>query len=714
MEYFIKHISEEFTRPFHNSVLVFATILFIILMAPLLLRKLRVPGIIGLILSGVAIGPHGFNLIERNAGVVLFSTIGLLYIMFIAGLDLDLREFARNRYKSFLFGFLTFAIPLGLGYPLCNLLLGFAPDTSLLVASMFATHTLVAYPIVSKLGITRNEAVAVAVGGTILTDTAVLMLLAVITGKMEAGEAGGLWIRLGVSFLIFLVVMIFAVPWIARQFFRRLDGEKNSQYIFVLAVVFFCAFLSEMAGLEPIIGAFAAGLALNGIIPHNSALMNRVDFVGNSLFIPFFLISVGMVVDVRVFFNSTDALIIAAALTIFALLSKYAAAWLTGMIFRFSYAQRNLIFGLSASHAAATLAVIKVGYEKGLVSDAILNGTIILILFTCLVATLVTDGAAKKVAIREAESPHQKPLRITERILVALANPATMERLIDLAHAFKLPRSAYPLYGLCVVNDDEDSEALLAQARRTQESAHSYVNTFGGLFEGISTIDQNIATGIRRVSKEVGGTDIVMGSNEKSNLTDIFFGRMVEQVTDSTQEAIWIFHANMPLPNHNRFHIIVPPYAEKESGFVAWLTRAARLANAMNFKTVIHTVPDTFRVIQAAIAHFKLGFTVEFSLFEDWDDFLILAREFDPKSLILTVVARKGAVSHSPGVETAPRKLAKHFNSYSYIVLYPETLENDDMREFTRDFDPTLLEIGLNQVKRSATGLSRLFKKKED
>jgi Kef-type K+ transport system membrane component KefB len=713
MDYFFKHISEEFVRPFHNSVLIFATILFIILLAPLLLRKLRVPGIIGLILSGVAIGPHGFNLIERNAGVVLFSTIGLLYIMFMAGLDLDLREFARNRYKSFLFGFLTFAIPLGLGYPLCYHLLGFSPATSLLVASMFATHTLVAYPIVSKLGITRNEAVAVAVGGTILTDTAVLLLLAVITGRMESGDAGALWVRLGVSFLIFLVVMIFAVPWIARYFFRRLDEEKNSQYIFVLAVVFFCAFLSEMAGLEPIIGAFAAGLALNGIIPHNSALMNRIDFVGNSLFIPFFLISVGMVVDLGVFFSSYEALIVAGTLTTFALISKWSAAWLTGMIFRFSYAQRNLIFGLSASHAAATLAVINVGYQKGLVSDAILNGTIVLILFTCLIATLVTDGAAKKVAIREAEAPHKKPLRATERILVALANPATMERLIDLAHAFKLPRSAYPIYGLCVVDDDDDSETQLVQARKSQESAHTYVNTFGGLFEGISTIDQNVASGIRRVSKEVGGTDIVMGSTEKSNLTDMFFGRMVEQVTDSTQEAIWIFHANQPLANHNRFHIIVPPYAEKEPGFVAWLSRAARLANAMNFKTVVHTIPDTFRVIQAANAHFKLNFQVEFSQFEDWDDFLVLSREFGPKSLILTVVARKGAVSHTAAVETAPRKLAKHFNAYSYIVLYPETLENDDMREFTRDFDPTLLEIGLNQVKRGASGIGKLLKKKD-
>src|SRR5690606_32089519 len=291
---FWHQLLREFQTPFQDSVLVFSVILFIILLAPVLLKRLRIPGIIGLIISGIIIGPHGLFLIEKNAAVDLFSTIGLLYIMFISGLELDLGEFKKYRHKSLGFGLLTFLFPIALGFPVCYYLLGYGFNTSLLTASMFATHTLIAYPIVSRLGIAKNEAVAVAVGGTILTDTAVLIILAVIAGVEAEGGVNGLWARLAISILIFILVVAFVIPRIAAWFFKRLEDEKNSHFIFVLSVVFFCAFLAELSGLEPIIGAFAAGLMLNPLIPHTSGLMNRLEFVGNSLFIPFFLISVGM------------------------------------------------------------------------------------------------------------------------------------------------------------------------------------------------------------------------------------------------------------------------------------------------------------------------------------------------------------------------------------------------------------------------------------
>ena len=713
MESFLQKISEEFVTPFHNLVLVFATLLFIILFAPLLLRKLRIPGIIGLIISGVAIGPHGFNLIERSSAVNLFAIIGLLYIMFIAGLELDLREFAKNRYKSFLFGFLTFVIPWGLGFLVCMHLLKFEAPTSLLVSSMFATHTLVAYPITSRLGISKNEAVAITVGGTIITDTAVLLLLAVITGQVRSGNSSELWLRLGISFLVFLVVMTFAVPRISRWFFRRMEEEKNSQYIYVLAVVFFSAFLAEMAGLEPIIGAFAAGLALNNIIPNNSPLMQRIEFVGHSLFIPFFLISVGMVVDLRVFTSSPEALVVAGVLTAFAISSKWLAAWLTGTILRYTKAQRNLIFGLSSAHAAATLAVIYVGNDIGLVNETILNGTIILILITCLVATLATDQAAKKVALQAANNPENEDDRGGgERILVPIANPGTMERLLDLANILRAPRSILPIYALSIVEDNENAQALLNQSRRTLGLAQQYVTGFGGQLKGISTIDQNISTGIRRVAREVGATDVVMGSTEKTNLTDLFFGKMLEQVVDSSSEAIWIFHSTMALNLHKRLHIVCPPYSEKEPGFVAWLTKAARLAAAMNLRVMIHSTSDTYRIILAVTSHLKQHFPADFNHFDRWDDFPSLSKELSSGSLILLVAPRKGTVSHIPGVETAIRKLAKQFNHYSYIVLYPESRVSDGLLEYAGDFDPTLVEIGLSRMRRSASGIGRIFRRK--
>src|SRR5690554_401996 len=444
---FFEHLMHEFELPLQNPVLVFSLVLFIILLSPILLRRLNVPGIIGLIVSGVIIGPYGFNILENNAAVDLFSTIGLLYIMFIAGLELDLNEFKSNRNKSLLFGFFTFTIPLTLGYPVCRYLLGYDFNASFLTASMFATHTLVAYPIVSKLGVSKDQAVAITVGGTILTDTAVLIILAVIMGNAEGNLTQEFWIRLIVSLAIFSAIMFLIIPRIAKWFFRKLESEKHSHYIFVLSIVFLAAFLAEVAGVEPIIGAFVAGLALNKLIPHSSALMNRIEFIGNSLFIPFFLISVGMIVDMSVILSGPMAMIIAGVLTVVAILGKWVAAFVTQIVFKFSKGQRKLIFGLSSAHAAATLAVILVGYKAGIVDETILNATVVIILVTCIVASFATENAAKMI-IRSSDEDEDLELTTSaqqEQILVPIANLVNIDKILDFAVLIKERKSINPL-----------------------------------------------------------------------------------------------------------------------------------------------------------------------------------------------------------------------------------------------------------------------------
>src|SRR5690554_521221 len=402
MDVIIDQLKHSFQLPLEDPLLIFSLILAIILLLPLLLQRIRIPGIIGLIVAGIIIGPKGFHILEDSAFVQIFSTIGLLYIMFIAGLELDLNQFKTHRNKSIVFGIYTFIIPLGIGFPLCYYVLSmwdsnFDFAASLLVASMFATHTLLTYPLVSRLGISKDKAVAITVGGTILTDTAVLILLAIILGSHTGGLTQEFWIRLIISFILYSLIMFMLVPLVAKWFFRKLESEKHSHYIFVLSVVFFSAFLAEIAGLESIIGAFVAGLALNKLIPHSSALMNRIEFIGNSLFIPFFLISVGMIVDVSVILSGPMALIIAGTLTVVAISGKWLAAFFSQIIFGFSKGQRGLIFGLSSAHAAATLAVILVGYKAGILDDNILNGTVILILVTCIVASFATEKAAKSI-----------------------------------------------------------------------------------------------------------------------------------------------------------------------------------------------------------------------------------------------------------------------------------------------------------------------------
>ena len=273
--------------PLKNPVLILALTLLIILFSPLLFKRFRIPGIIGLIISGILIGPHTLHIIESTNSFELLSKTGLLYIMFLAGLEIDMQEFSQNRNKSLVFGALTFLIPITLGYFVCIYIFQFSLWSSVLLASMFSTHTLLSYPIVSNMGIVKNRAVQVTFGGTIITDSAVLILLGIITNVVTGEIDGAFWFRVVISLALLVFATLYLLPKISRWFFRNIEAQASSHYIFVLAVVFIAGFLSELAGVEPIIGAFLAGLGLNKVIPHTSILMNRVIFIGNTLFIPF-------------------------------------------------------------------------------------------------------------------------------------------------------------------------------------------------------------------------------------------------------------------------------------------------------------------------------------------------------------------------------------------------------------------------------------------
>lgn len=706
MAEFWHQLLREFRTPFQDSVLVFAVILFIILLAPVLLKRLRIPGIIGLIISGVIIGPHGFFLIEKNSAVDLFSTIGLLYIMFIAGLELDLGEFKKYRYKSLGFGLLTFLFPILLGFPVCYYLLGYGFNTSLLTASMFATHTLIAYPIVSRLGITKNEAVAVTVGGTILTDTAVLIILAAISGVESEQDANGLWTRLGISILIFVLIVAFLIPRIAAWFFKRLEDEKYAHFIFVLSVVFFCAFLAELSGLEPIIGAFAAGLMLNPLIPHTSALMNRIEFVGNALFIPFFLISVGMLIDVSVLTQGIGALVVAAALTVAALTGKWIAARITRLLFRYSRAQSKLIFGLSSAHAAATLAVILVGYNIGIIDDNILNGTIVLILVTCLLASFVTEEAGKHVAL-EADSEEPAELRDhLQRILVPISNPVTMERLIDFAITLKEPKNVFPIVALTIVTDDEKARAKLVQARKMLEKAITHAAAADQKIDITTTIDQNVTAGIQRVVRETFITDIIMGWPGKTKLADIIFGKTFDSVVNQTSQHVFITRFTLPLNVHKRMHILCPHLAEKEPGFYAWIDRLLRVCAQLNLRTMLYGSEETYKALTEYRTKNKINVEVESRSSYDISDLIRIRALITSEDMVALICARKGSISYTPLLDVLPRKMVRQMSDNSLVFVYPEIEADDSILSYTREPAGGFLERGMD-ILRSARNMFR-------
>ncbi|MCM4160079.1 cation:proton antiporter [Antarcticibacterium flavum] len=676
MNEFLEILYHEFELPLSNPVLVFSLILLIILISPILFRRINIPGIIVLIISGIIIGPFGVGLLEQNAAIDLFSKIGLLYIMFIAGLELDMNQFKVNRNKSFTFGFFTFILPLAIGFPVCFYLLGYDFNASFLTASMFATHTLISYPIVSKMGVSKNEAVAITVGGTILTDTAVLIILAVIMGNaQEGGLTYDFWVRLVISLSIFVAIMFFIVPRIAKWFFTTMEKEKHSHYIFVLTVVFLAAFMAELAGVEDIIGAFLAGLALNRLIPHSSALMNRIEFMGNSLFIPFFLISVGMLVDIRVIFSGYMAILVAITLSVVAIAGKWLAAFFTQLVYKYTASQRKVIFGLSSGHAAATLAVIIVGYNAGIIDINILNGTIILILITSIVATLATENAAKNM-LAEAKEVDPEEIKKSESfkmesILLPLANMVNLEDLLEFAVLIKDKSSENPVSILTVVPNDEQAELNIAQARTRLEDFVKQASATETSVDVTATIDKDIASGISRKSKELIADFLVMGWPTSSG-DEVVIGDKMAGIINKTPKTVFLCRVERPWATHQKLILAVPPNSEKMESFELWVKKVIKIAEELSVPILVNCGKETQAAIEELVDKLNLRAPFEFNEFTDWEDFLIISKNIQPEDIVMLITARKGSIAHQPILDKIPIKLENYFRENTKIMVFPQ------------------------------------------
>lgn len=681
MERFISDLSHHFAVPFTNPVLIFALLLFIVLVSPMLLKRLNVPSIIGLIVAGVIIGPHGMNLISDGAGVNMFSTIGLLYIMFIVGLELDLKEFKANQNKSVVFGFFTFLLPLIMGYPILRYLLGYDVYASFLTASMFSTHTLVTYPIVSRMGVSKNQAVAITVGGTILTDTAVLIILAVVINSSQGAFDIQFLLRLFISILLFSGIVFFIVPIIAKWFFQKMESEKYLHYIFVVFVVFFCGFLAELGGIEPIIGAFAAGLALNKLIPHSSALMNRIEFIGNSLFIPIFLISVGMLVDISVVFEGYQAIYIAAVLSVVALAGKWLAAYFTQKTFKYSVAQRNIIFGLSSSHAAATLAVILVGFKAGIIDEYILNGTIILILFTCIVSSFVTQRSAKQIAIAEEDEdiiPSELGHYAQEKILVPIGDMANVGKHIELAMLLKDKKSVNSISLLGVVPNNELAEKNIISLKKNLQEQVSDAVAADLVVDVIATIDQNVAGGIVRAARETMADIVILGWPGKVGLLEKLVGDKVELIIKNMDKNLFICHLQKNMISHKRIVVVSPPLAEKELGFDVWVNKVVQLSRELSVPVIHIGHPDTQNLIASQK---KLKANFSFRKFDNWQDPLSCGDEIRADDIFVFISAHTGYISHMQVLDNMPTRIERRFPDVTRIVIFPKRYTIDMLVE---------------------------------
>ena len=712
-----------FSLPLTNPVLIFALILFIILFTPILLNKFSIPHLIGLIIAGLVIGPFGFNFIARDSSIVLFGTVGLLYIMFLAGLEIDMADFKKNSSKSFVFGMYTFIIPMVIGTLSGYYLLKFPMNSSILLASMFASHTLIAYPIVSKLGIIKNPAVSIAVGGTLITDTLALMVLAVIAGMATGEITDGFFLRLSVSVIAFALVIVLFFPMIGRWYFKNND-DNISQYIFVLAMVFLGAFLAEAAGIEAIIGAFLAGLALNRLIPHTSPLMNRIEFVGNALFIPFFLIGVGMLINFRAFFNDPDTIKVALVMTAVATISKFLAAWLTQKTYNFTVSQRHVIFGLSNAQAAATLAAVLVGYNivtgetadgepVRLLSESVLNGTILMILITCTIASFVAQKGAQDISQSEAlNDGFEEEGDADEKILIPLSNIDNVEELINLSVTVKSSKKGSRIFGLNVLDNLAIDRNAEKHARKLMDLAEKTASSTDNILHPLVRYDSNVVNGITSVVQENKITDLIIGLHQKKGITDTFLGNLTQGILHKCNTTTMIYRPVQTFSTISRNLIFVPDNAEKESGFPFWLVKVWNIGKNTGSKLVFYGSGDIIRILKEI--HLKHPVDADFREFNDWDDFLILGREVKSNDNLIFVLSRKDYPSYHGLMAKTSTYLNKYFNNNNFLLIYPMQAGVAETENFN-PADPSMYEPLHESIERLddlLNTIGRLFKKK--
>lgn len=670
----IQHIS----LPLEDPLLKFLIELIIILCIPLLLNKIKVPHLLGLIIAGAVVGPNGFNVLARDSSIVVTGTTGLLYIMFLAGLEIDMGDFKKNKWKSITFSIYTFIVPFTLGLLGGYYILHFSVLTSVLFASLFSSHTLIVYPMVSKLGVAKNLAVNITVGGTMITDVLSLLVLAVIVG-MSQGEVDTLfWVKLSVSMVLFALIVLLVFPIIARWFFKTVE-DKISQYIFVIVMIYLAALLAELAGIEAIIGAFFAGLALNRLIPHTSSLMNRVEFVGNAIFIPFFLISVGMLIDFNAFIQSWETLGVASIMLVASIGGKYVAAILTKKTFRLTNDEGQLIFGMSSASAAATLASVMVGYniilsenEAGepirLLNEHVLNGSILLILISCTISSFVSMASAQRIADSDKEETVSGSGNEEENILLAINHEDTVEKMVNLGLMVKTQANKDRLFALNIINEDK-SESSVKNAEKLLGSAVNMAAAADVTLNPITRHDNDVVTGINNVVKEQNITDLIIGLEEEKGFSTSFVYNLYNGYLRNKQINTIIYHAVQPVSTIKKYVVLISANAEREPGFFHSLLRVWNIGKNSGAKMSFYTNEKTSEILKKISV--KVNIEAVFNTVTTWQEAQQAAYNLEENEGLIILMADRGMPSYFSEMQNVPEILNKNLSNNNYILIYP-------------------------------------------
>lgn len=661
------------TFPLNQPVAIFLLVLIIILFSPIIFDRLRLPRIVGLILAGVVVGPYCLNLLAYDASFKIFGEVGILYLMFLAAVEIDMYHLKRNFGHGLTFGLLTFIFPMVGGMIVSKYVFGIQWDTAALLAVMYAAHTLVSYPTVSRFGLSSNKGVVIAVAGTIVAVMLALLTLAEVVTIRRLGEfeVGDLMRILGLT-LVYGVFLYFVFPRIAKYFFRKYN-DSVAQFIFILAMIFVSSLLASLIGLEAILGAFFGGLVLNRFVPRRSALMNHITFVGNAIFIPYFLIGVGMLINVGVLFSGWSVIVCALVMSGVALATKGGAVWMTGVLYDLNHRQRTIMFGLTSGKAAATIAATMIGYQYGMLSETLMDGAVVMILICCIVATMSTEWAAKKIRIRlterEMEGDDTPEGKRPAHQLVAVANPATSESITRLAAFMRGEDNRHPMT-LLYVRSDEDMRHIV-KGREALEIANTTALSMNVKSETMERYDLNVVTGLTNAIKEKEASEIVIGLHRRQSIVDTFFGSLTDQLVKSTKHMVILNRCYIPVDTVNSVYVFVPRNAEYETGFKQWITRVARLAEHVGRKVHFMASRQTAHYLEDYIVERDFEFDRRYLEMESWDDFIILSSDIKADDLFIVVYARKGSLSHSGEIDGIPSFLSRHFTTHNIAVLYP-------------------------------------------
>ena len=668
--------------PITNPTLIFFVVLLIILLAPIIMGKLRIPHIIGMVLAGVLVGQYGLDILSRDASFELFGRVGLYYIMFLASLEMDMDGLQRNKYRALVFGVLTFAFPLIINYVVGSTLLGYTVGASLLLACIMSSHTLVAYPIVSRYGLQRKPSVTISVGATMVSLMLALILLAVVVALHSNGGGVAFWVWFVLKLGLYSGGTLYAVPRLTRCFLRRYS-DAVMQFIFVLSVLFLMAALAEAVGLEGIFGAFFAGLILNRYIPQLSPLMNRIEFIGNALFIPYFLIGVGMLINVRLLFTGGGIIWVVACFVFFGTISKALAAYLSGFMFRLPLSSAHMMFGLSSAHAAGAIAMVMVGMGlkgqdgKPLVDEQMLNGVVIMILFTCIISSMVTEWSARKIILRDKEVAHDDQPTGQERILVPVKYPEYADRLMSLAIMMRSSKVRQDIVALNVVYDDSNLRKNQEAGQRLLEQVSQYAAGSDVQLQTQVRIAANIANGIKHAFKEFQASEVLIGMHTHANVSPKFWGEFHQSLFNGLNRQIIMARLNHPIATLRRIQVAVPSRAQYEPGFYRWVERLARLSANLECRIVFNGRKDTLQMINQYIQNRHGGLRASYVEMEHWNELPRLAASIADDHLFVVVTARKGTVSYKVAQERLPEELTKYFKGKNLMIVFPDQYGGD-------------------------------------